>query len=81
VYVEKIRARYTSLESLSYSAEDFLSLGSFVTDSSDYPKAIALLIKSLCKKHPSPATALKLFTRINRDREEALKSAGLLELL
>ena len=42
---------------------------------------MALLIKSLCKKHPSPATALKLFTRINKDRTEALKSTGLIELL
>ncbi|RKZ02449.1 hypothetical protein DRQ21_08600 [Candidatus Fermentibacteria bacterium] len=80
-FVEKIRTRYPLLESLSYSSEDFLVLGSFIADSSDFPKAMALLIKSLCKKHPSPATALKLFTRINKDRTEALKSTGLIELL
>ncbi len=80
-YVEKIRSRYPSLEALGYNTEDFLTLSSFITDSSDFPKAIALLIKSLCKKHPSPATALKLFTRINKDRTAALKSTGLMDNL
>ena len=80
-YVEKIRSRYSSLEPLGYNTEDFLTLGSFITDSSDFPRAIALLIKSLCKKHPSPATALKLFNRINKDRIVSLKSTGLLDLL
>ncbi|MCK5036386.1 MAG: hypothetical protein KAS73_10870 [Candidatus Sabulitectum sp.] len=81
VYVKKIRSRYPSLEPLSYSEEDFLTLGSFITDSADFPKAIALLIKSLCKKHPSPETALKLFTRINKERSAALKTTGLIDLL
>ena len=81
VYVEKIRTKYPSLEPLSYSTEDFLTLGSFISDSSDFPQAIALLIKSLCKKHPSPATAMKLFTRINADRAAALKTTGLLDFL
>ncbi len=80
-YVEKIRSRYPSLEPLDYSPEEFLTLGSFITDSSDFPKAIALLIKSLCKKHPSPDTALKLFKRINKDRTVALKTTGLLDIL
>ncbi len=81
VYVEKIRSRYPSLEPLGYNTEDLVSLGSFITDSSDFPKAMALLIKSLCKKHPSPETALKLFKRINKDRTTALKSTGLLDNL
>ncbi len=80
-YVEKIRSRYPSLEPLDYSPEEFLTLGSFITDSSDFPKAIALLIKSLCKKHPSPDTALKLFKRINKDRTVALKTTGLLDII
>ncbi|MCK5786425.1 MAG: hypothetical protein KAH54_07690 [Candidatus Sabulitectum sp.] len=81
VYVEKIRKKYPSLEPLSYTPEELLALGNFITDSSDFPKAIALLIKSLCKKHPSPETAMKLFKRINKSRSTALKTTGLLELL
>ncbi len=81
VYVEKIRTRYPALEPLGYNTEDMLTLGSFITDSSNFGKAIALLIKSLCKKHPSPETAMKLFDRINKDRAAALKTTGLLDLL
>ncbi len=81
VYVKKIRSRYPSLEPINYSTEDYLTLGSFITDSSDFPKAMALLIKSLCKKHPSPETALKLFKRINKSRTTALKSTGLFDNL
>jgi hypothetical protein len=80
-YVEKIRLKYPSLEPLRYDREEGLSLGSFITDSSDFPNAMAVLIKSLCKKHPSPETAMKLFQRINNERSVALKITGLLDLL
>lgn len=80
-YVEKIRAKYPSLEPLVYDIEEGLSLQSFIAESSDFPRAMAALVKSLCKKHPSPATALKLFKRINDDRTVALESTGLMKLL
>ncbi len=80
-YVEKIRSKYPSLEPLIYEIEEGLSLQSFIAESSDFPKAMAALVKSLCKKHPSPATALKLFKRINDDRAVALESTGLMKLL
>lgn len=80
-YVEKVRVKYPSLEPLHYDAEEGLSLQSFITESSDLPRAMAALVKSLCKKHPSPATAMKLFTRINGERTVALKSTGLMNLL
>lgn len=80
-FVGKIRKKYPSLEPLVYDREEGLSLNSFITDSALFPKAISALIKSVCKKHPSPATALKLFTRINESRSSALKATGLLDLL
>jgi len=80
-FVEKIRKKYPSLEPLAYDTGEGLSLNGFIADSALFPKAISALIKSVCKKHPSPATALKLFTRINESRSSALKATGLLELL
>ncbi|PIE52496.1 hypothetical protein CSA37_06835 [Candidatus Fermentibacteria bacterium] len=80
-YVEKIRERYSSLEPLNYEIGEGLSLSSFIAESDDFPKAMATLVKSLCKKHPSPATALKLFTRINSERATALEATGLTRLL
>lgn len=80
-YIEKVKTRYPTLEPLKYDPEEGLSLENFITDSSEFPKAVAVLIKSLCKKHPSPDTALRLFRRINDERSVALKSTGLLDLL
>lgn len=80
-FVQKVRAKYPSLEPLAHDREEGISLSSFIADSSEFPKAMAALVKSLCKKHPSPETALKLFRRINDGRAVALKSTGLMDLL
>ncbi len=81
VYVEKIRKKYPALEPLQYDLSEGLSLQSFIAESSELPRAMAALVKSICKKHPASETALKLFVKINSERSVALKSTGLLELL
>lgn len=81
VYVEKIRQKYPSLEPLRYEIGEGLSLASFIAESSQLPRAMASLIKSLCKKHPASETAMKLFMKINSERATALKSTGLMKLL
>lgn len=80
-YVEKVRQKYPSLEPLKYEIGEGLSLESFIAESSEFPKAIATLIKSLCKKHPASETAMKLFKKINSERATALKSTGLMQYL
>lgn len=80
-YVEQIRTKYPALEPLQYDIGEGLSLTSFIAESSEFPRAMATLVKSLCKKHPASETALKLFKKINAERETALESTGLMQLL
>jgi len=66
---------------LDYEEGDSIVLREQLLDNSMFPETMALFVKSLCKKHPSPTTALKLFTSINRDRETVLVSVGMLTRL
>ncbi len=80
-YVQKIRQKYPALEPLKYDIGEGLSLESFIAESSEFPKAMATLVKSLCRKHPASETAMKLFKKINAERTTALQSTGLMKLL
>jgi len=80
-YVQKIRQKYPALEPLKYEIGEGLSLESFIAESSEFPKAMATLVKSLCRKHPASETAMKLFKKINAERTTALQSTGLMKLL
>lgn len=77
----KLKSREESMYALEYEAGDTLFLKEQLTDSSSFPETMAQFVKSLCKKHPSPTTALKLFTSINRERETVLASIGMLDKL
>ncbi len=80
-YIQKIRQKYPALEPLKYEIGEGLSLESFIAESSEFPKAMATLVKSLCRKHPASETAMKLFKKINAERTTALQSTGLMKLL
>ncbi len=77
----KLKSREEWMYALEYEAGDTLFLREQLTDSSAFPDTMAQFVKSLCKKHPSPTTALKLFTSINRERETVLASIGMLDKL
>jgi hypothetical protein len=79
--LSKLKKRDEWMTPLEYESGDNLFLREQLSDSSLFPDAMAMFVKNLCKKHPSPTTAMKLFTSINRGREAVLSSVGMLEKL
>lgn len=77
----KIKKRDEWMSPLEYESGDNLFLREQLSDSSLFPDAMAAFVNNLCRKHPSPTTAMKLFTSINRGREAVLSSVGMLEKL
>jgi len=77
----KLKKKEEWMHPLDYEEGDSIVLREQLLDNSMFPETMALFVKSLCKKHPSPTTALKLFTSINRDRETVLVSVGMLTRL
>ncbi len=77
----KIKKSEEWLRVLDYEAGEVLFLREQLPDSSLFPEAMAMFVKSLCKKHPSPTTAFKLFTSINREKETVLDAIGMLDKL
>jgi len=77
----KLKKRDEWMSPLDYESGDNLFLREQLSDTSLFPDAMATFVSNLCKKHPSPTTAMKLFTSINRGREAVLSSVGMLEKL
>jgi len=77
----KLKTRDKWMSPLDYESGDNLFLREQLSDTSLFPDAMATFVSNLCKKHPSPTTAMKLFTSINRGREAVLSSVGMLEKL
>jgi hypothetical protein len=77
----KMKKKDEGITPLEYEAGDTLFLREQLSDSSLFPETMAVFVKSLCKMHPSPTTALKLFTSINREKETVLSAVGMLDKL
>lgn len=79
--LDKLKKKEEWMDPLVYEPGDSISLKEQLLDNTRFPAVMAVFVKSLCKKHPSPTTALKLFTSINRERQTVLDSIGMLEKL
>ncbi len=77
----KMKKKDEWMNPLEYEAGDTLFLREQLSDSSLFPETMAAFVKNLCKRHPSPTTALKLFTSINREKETVLSAVGMLDKL
>jgi len=79
--LEKMKKKNEWMTPLAYEPGDTLFLREQLADNRLFPETMGAFVKSLCKRHPSPATALKLFTTINRDKKTVLAAVGMLDKL
>ncbi len=76
-----LKQKEECLSSFSYDVEDGLFLEALPAETEKIPSVFANIVRTMCRKHPSPGACNKLFLSSNKHSKLALEAMGIASLL